>query len=284
MSPRRLWGVASLNTVLAVAQLVGGLAFASVALLADTLHQAIDVVGLVISAIALTLAARPATPRRTFGWGRADALGALVSGLILAASTVWIVWESIERLRTPAEVQGVGIIVLGVVGVVINGGSAWFLGRANALSVRAAQLHLLTDMAGSLAVVVSGVVVATTGWDRIDPIISLLISALVIHATVMLLIRAANLLLDATPSGIDLGEVEQVMRSVEGVTDVHHLHVWALAPGDVAVTAHVSVEGTDSVHLAQEKTRAIEGALAEQFGITHVTMQVECHPCDTPDH
>lgn len=285
MSVKRLWGVATLNVGLGVAQLVGGLAFASVALLADTLHQAIDAVGLVISAVALTLAARPATRRRTFGWGRADALGALVSGLVLAASTVWIVWESIERLGSPAAVDGWGVIALGVAGALINGGSARFLGRSHELSVRAARLHLLTDMAGSLGVVLSGVVVTTTGWDRIDPVISLLISVTVIYATVRLLVRAANMLLDATPAGIDVGEVEAAMRSVDGVTDVHHLHVWSLSPSDVAVTAHVEMEGEDAtVHVAQATAQEIEAVLSERFGITHTTVQVECHPCEAPDH
>ncbi len=285
LSVRRLWGVATLNVALGVAQLMGGLAFASVALLADTLHQAIDAVGLVISAVALTLAARPATRRRTFGWGRADALGALVSGLVLAASTVWIVWESVERLGSPAEVDGWGVVALGVAGALINGGSARFLGRSHELSVRAARLHLLTDMAGSLGVVLSGLVVATTGWDRIDPVISLLISATVIFATVRLLVRAANMLLDATPTGIDVAEVEAAMRSVADVTDVHHLHVWSLSPNDVAVTAHVEMEGEDAtVHAAQATAQEIEALLAERFGITHTTVQVECHACEAPDH
>lgn len=284
VTPRRLAGVATLNVVLALAQLVGGLAFASVALLADTAHQAIDAAGLVISAVAVYLLRRPPSHRRTFGWGRADALGALVSGLILAASVVWLVYEAIERLIEPADVDGWGVLVIGAIGALINGLSARFVGHGDELSVRAARIHLLTDMAGSLAVVVSGLVVALTDWARIDPLISLGISVVVALATIRLLAHAANVLLDAAPRGLHTAEIREAMQAVPGVSDVHHLHVWSLSPGDVAVTAHIAVDGASSVHDAQGQVRALEGVLAERFGINHLTVQVECHPCATPEH
>ena len=283
-SERRIVVVIALNAVLAVVQLVGGMVFSSMALLADTAHQAVDVVGLVVTLIALRLLREGPSARRTFGWGRADAVGAGVSGLILLATTGWVVVEAVLRLVEPEHVHGGGVLVLGAVGMVINGLSVWLLTGGVRLSERAARLHLLTDVAGSAAVLVAGAIVLTTGWDRVDPGASLVISVVVISATVGLLRRAGQVLTDATPAGIDADDVLATMRAVPGVSDVHHLHVWLIAPEEVAVSAHVLVAGDRSVHEAQVLTGEVERALQERFGVAELTVQVECHPCGDEAH
>lgn len=281
---RRLLIVIGLNVVLAVAQVIGGLAFGSVALLADTIHQAVDVVGLTASLVALRLLRRGPSPQRSFGWGRADAIGAGVSGLILLASTAWLLVEAVSRLADPTTVDGGPVALLGLFGVAVNGGCALLLSGGTHLSQRAARLHLFTDAGGSAAVVVAGVVVAVTGWNRVDPLVSIGLSVVVVWATWGLLRRAGQVLTDATPAGLAPEAITAVMKGVAGVTDVHHLHVWSLGPDDVAVSAHLLVDGERTVHEAQVLTAHVEDALRDRFGVSHLTVQVECHPCEAPDH
>ena len=283
-SERRLAGAAAANATLAVVQLIGGLAFASVALLADTAHQAVDALALGTSLVAARLARRPPSARRSFGWARADALGAAASALVLLASTGWLAVESVRRLVDPEAVEGVGVLVLGLVGVAVNGASLRLIGHGTALSIRAARLHLLTDLAGSAAVVVAAVLVTTLGWDRVDAVASLLITVLVVRASVSLARQAADVLLDAVPTGVDADAVCAAIAAIAGVDDVHHVHVRSIGLDALEATAHITLDGACSVHEAQVRVRAIEALLADRFGIGHVTVQVECHPCETPAH
>lgn len=191
VSNGRLGVAAAVNVGFAVVQVIVGLALGSVVVLADALHQVVDAIGLLTALVALTLLRRPATSTMSYGWGKADALGGYTSGLLLLGSVVWVVYESIERLFNPVEVDGGGVILIGIAGIVVNGASVLILGEGEHLSLKAARLHLLVDLAGSVIVVLAGVVLRGTSLTWIDPVASLLINALVLHGTWNVL-RAAD--------------------------------------------------------------------------------------------
>lgn len=278
-------GVASgINVGFAVVQVVVGLALGSVAVLADAAHQVVDALGLVTALIALTLARRPSDDQMSYGWGKADALGGLLSAVLLLVSVGWIVLEAVERLREPAEVSGVGVIAIGLAGIAVNGGSVVLVGHGHQLSVKAARLHLLTDLAGSVIVVVTGFVLAAGGWDGIDPLASLVLSALVLHATWRLARNAVDELLDRTPAAVTPDAIRGALADLGSVTDVHHVHSRPLGGGKVSVTAHVVVDGAQSLHEAQATIDEVSARLAERLGVAHTTLQLECHDCDAPEH
>jgi cobalt-zinc-cadmium efflux system protein len=284
-SPARLAWAIVLNAGLGIVQVIVGVVVTSVAVLADAGHQAVDAAGLGVALVAVRLVARPATARRTFGWARVDALGAVLSGLVLIATMAWVAVEAVRRLVHPDHVGGWGVLVIGLVGVVVNGLSIVVVGRHDEqLSLRAARLHLVTDLAGSLAVAVTGALVLGVGWERADPVISLLLVALVVRSCWQLLGSAGDVLLDRSPAHIDVAQLEAAVRGHDGVLDVHHLHVWSLGGGETAVSAHVVIDGEHTVHHAQAHLASLESMLATRFGIDHVTLQVECHECATPAH
>lgn len=281
----RLGGAAGLNVGFAVVQVAVGLAIGSVAVLADAVHQVVDAVGLVLALVAARLVQAGATSRSTYGLGRADALGALLSGSLLLASVGWIGWEAVERLGDPQEVAGLPVVAIGLVATSVNAGSLWLVGHHGAhLSLKAARLHLLTDLAGSLVVVVTGVVLAGTSWQWADPVASLLLCVAVLWSTTELLRRAVSELLDRTPVHLPVEAVERVVGATEGVQAVHHVHVRGLGAGRSSVTAHVEVSGRLPLHEAQGIVDRASATLRSELGVQHVTLQVECHACDEPAH
>ncbi len=280
----RLGAAAGLNVGFAAVQIVVGLTLGSVVVLADALHQIVDAVGLVTALIALVVLRRPATTAMTFGWGKADALGAYTSGLLLLGSIAWVVYEAIGRLLDPVDVDGGGVIVIGLAGIAVNGVSVVILGRGEILSVRAARLHLAVDLAGSVIVVVAGLLLAGTTLQWIDPVASLLVNALVLQGTWRLLRDAGAELMDRSPPHTTAAHIGDFILGREGVADVHHVHTRSIAPGVTSVTAHVVMDGTVSLHDAQEQMHVLQHELADRLGISHSTIQLECHNCADADH
>ena len=281
-SGRRLTGAAAINIGFAVVQVVAGLAIGAVVVLADAAHQAVDAIGLITAVIAVRVARRPATATWSFGLGKADALGGFISALLLLGSVAWIVFESIRRLLDPEPVDGVAVIVIGVLAIVVNGGSVWLVGHdhgAGAIAVRAARLHLLTDLAGSVIVVGAGAVLALGGPEWIDPVASLVLSAAVLWTTWHVIVSATSILLDRTPDRLSAADVEALLGSQPGIDRVHHVHLRPLGGSRVSVTAHVVVDGARSVHDAQAIVDDLRHVLASEHSITHSTLQLECHPC-----
>ncbi|MDZ7677485.1 MAG: cation diffusion facilitator family transporter [Acidimicrobiales bacterium] len=273
------------NTVLAVAQVVFGLLLGSIALIADSVHQITDVVGLGIALVAIRLAAWGVTRRNTWGWGRADVLGALFSAVLLLGSSVWIVIEATRRLLEPAEVHGWGVIVLAVVGLVVNSSSAMLLARVSGgLATRAAVVHLVGDAAGSAGVLVAGaaVLVADAAW--VDPAVAVAIALWVAWSGWQLLRSSTRVLMHVVPPEVETADVADTLESVEGVTAAHHLHLWEHVPGDLSLSAHLEVEGTMEVHESQTLLDEVRRRLHDRHGIDHTTFEVECHPCDDLVH
>jgi cobalt-zinc-cadmium efflux system protein len=275
------------NGGLFAVQIVAAIAFGSLALLADTAHLAADVVALTLAVIGQRLATRPATTRTTYGWERAEVLAALVNSLALTAISVWIVWEAIGRYTHPESVNGVGVAVVGAVGLAVNAGSAWIIGRASGanLNLRAAFWHLTSDALGSLGVMVSGVVI--TVWpsaDWVDPTISIAITLLVLVAAWGLLRDATSVLLERAPRGMDVAVIEQALLGAEDVAAVHHVHVWSLGSETPALSAHVVLHDEPTLHDAQLVGNRLRTLLAERFGVEHATLELECHDCAEPAH
>lgn len=274
------------NSVLLAAQVVVGLAIGSLALLSDSLHNASDVVALVVALVGQHLATRPATPRRSYGLARAEVLAALLNGTVLLALTAWVVVEAVERLGDPPVLDPLPLAVIGALGLAVNGGSAWYLDRTgdDSLNVRAAFWHLAADALGSMGVLVAAGAIAWFDAAWADPVASMLISLLVLAGVWHLLRDTVALLLESTPSGIDPDEVTEVLAAVDGVRSAHHLHIWGIDSQHAALTAHLDLESGTDLHRAQEIADEARRVLTTRFGIGHATFEPECHDCSDRDH
>src|SRR5215468_5143136 len=279
---------AALNIALVVAQVVFGLLANSVALIADAGHNLGDVLGLLLAWGAHGMARWQPTKRYTYGFRSASILAALFNGVILMVATGAIAWEALRRLAGTGEVAGVTVMIVAAIGIVVNGVSAWLLmaGREDDLNVRGAFLHLLGDAAISLGVVVAGAVIYVTGWNRLDPLASLLISGLIVWGTWGLLRESVMMSLAAVPEGIDRSRVESYLRGLPGVSEIHDLHIWAMSTTETALTAHLVRPGAG---LDDRLLHEISHELDRRFRISHATLQVEAgdteHACRlAPDH
>jgi cobalt-zinc-cadmium efflux system protein len=285
----RAFAIASaLNIALVVAQVVFGVLANSVALIADAGHNLGDVLGLLLAWGAHGMARWQPTERYTYGFRSASILVALFNGIILMVATGAIAWEALRRLAGTEDVAGVTVMVVAAIGIVVNGLSAWLLmtGRKGDLNIRAAFLHLLGDAAISFGVVVAGAVIYMTGWNRLDPLASLVISVLIVWGTWGLLREAVMMSLAAVPQGIDRAGVESYLRGLPGVSEVHDLHIWAMSTTETALTAHLVRPGAGlDDHLLHEISRELE----HRFKISHATLQIEAGDTEqvcrlAPDH
>jgi cobalt-zinc-cadmium efflux system protein len=273
-SRRALTTVLALTLGFTVVEVVGGFLTDSLALLADAGHMLSDSFAIGLALVALTLASRPSTPRRSFGFQRAEILAAFVNGITLVLIAGWIVWEAVGRFRDPPDVLGGWMLAVAATGLVVNAVSAAILARSGheSLNVRAAFRHVLADLLGSVGVVVAAIVILLTGWTTIDPLVSVAIALLIVVSAWSVLRDSTAILMEQTPSGVDAGAVAKAITDVPGVTSVHDLHVWTITSGFDALSAHVLVGRGEDCHRLR---REIERVLKERFGITHTTLQVE---------
>jgi cobalt-zinc-cadmium efflux system protein len=255
-------------------EVVGGLLTGSLALLADAVHMLSDNVALGLALIAVWLAGRPSTPERSFGYQRAEVLAALVNGLVLVALAIWIFVEAYGRLSDPPDVLGGWMLAVALVGLAGNLAAAWMLARTahGSLNMQAALRHVTADALGSGGVVVAALVILTTGWRYADPAVGALIAVLVLASSWTVLRDSVHILLEGTPRGIDARGLARRMAGMNGVVDVHDLHVWTITSGFVALSAHVLVEPGDDCHA---RRRELEHVLADEYGIEHTTLQVD---------
>ncbi|CAE6876453.1 cation diffusion facilitator family transporter [Paraburkholderia domus] len=264
----------ALNVAIVVVQAVYGVIAHSTALLADAGHNLSDVLGLLLAWGATWLAARRPSARYTFGYGSSSILASLANaGLLLFACGV-IVAEAIGRLMNPAPVAGLAVFVVATVGVVVNGFSAWLFmrGQKDDLNLRGAFLHMAADAAISAAVAISGLVILYTSWTWLDPVMSLLVVAVVVVGTWGLLRDSVRMALDAVPPGVDLQNIRDYLAEQPGVTDVHDLHVWALSTTGNALSAHLVMPAG---HPGDESIDGIVVTLRERFSMQHATLQVD---------
>jgi cobalt-zinc-cadmium efflux system protein len=271
----RLLGIVlALTATITVVELVGGILTGSLALLADAAHMLSDNVALSLALVAVWLAGRPSTPDRSFGYQRAEILAALANGVVLIALAIWIFVEAFGRFSDPPEVLGGWMLVVASVGLAGNLIAAAVLGRAShsSLNMRAALRHVIADALGSAGVVAAALVVLSTGWRYADPVAGALIAVLVLASSWSVLRESVHILLEGTPRGIDARELAGRLMGVQGVVDVHDLHVWTITSGFPALAAHVLVEPGDDCHA---RRRELEALLARDYGIEHTTLQVD---------
>lgn len=266
------------------AEVVGGLVFNSLALLADAAHMLSDVAALGIALFAQRLLDRPATAEHTFGLQRAEVLGAQLNAVTLFAASGWILYEAVRRLGSPPEVLGGGLLVVATAGLAVNVGSAVLLARAagRSLNMRGAYVHMTLDAAGSVAAIAAGVSVVVWNALWVDPVVSIAIAVLVLWSAGRLMRETVHVLLEGAPRHLDPGDVEAHLFADGAVSDVHHLHLWSLASDVPALSAHVVLGGELSLHDAQEEGDRLRRDLRERFGIEHTTLELECHGCEGP--
>lgn len=274
-----LWWALGLTATFLIAEVVGGLLTNSLALLSDAAHMATDVIALGISLTAVRLSRRPPDAKRTYGYARLEALGAMVNGGLLFLVAGYILWEAVRRFSEPPSVASTGMLVIAALGLVINLISMRLLkaGSGESLNVKGAYLEVWADMLGSVGVIVGALIITFTGFYIADPIIAVLIGLWVLPRTWILLREAGNVLMEGAPRGIDTEQVRAALLATPGVAALHDLHVWALSSTKPALAAHVVAEedASDGDALRIQ----LEQLLEARFEIHHVTLQIEATPC-----
>lgn len=266
------WAV-GLNLAFVAAEVTAGVLARSTALLADAGHNFSDALGLVLAGVAAWFATRPASAQRTFGYGKAPVIAALVNGLLLMFASGALALEAVKRIAAPEPTAGLWVMAVAGVGVLVNGGSAllFLRGRAHDVNARGAFLHLAADAAVSLAVILAGLAIWTTGWTWIDPAMALAVVAVIVASTWGLLREALDLAMDTAPAAVDVAAVRAFLVSQPGVAAVHDLHVWRHAAAATSLTAHVvAPDGVSADFLA-----GVSHRLRTEFGIAHATVQIE---------
>ena len=278
-------GVAvALTLAFVVIEAVAGWIAHSLALISDAGHNLADAAALGLSWYAIRIATKPSHEGMTFGYRRVEVFAALVNGLSLVLIAAVIAWEAIVRLRQPDEANGGTMIGVALSAIVLNVLiSVWLhRGSKDNLNIRSAYLHMLGDAVAALGVVIAGVLVLTTGAQWADPVVSLVIAVAIVYSSYGVLRESATILLEGTPPGLDMTAVGDAIRSVDGVRNVHDLHVWVLGPGVVACSCHVLV-GEQSIREGQQVLRGVVHKLEHHFHITHTTVQVEVEGCAVDD-
>ncbi len=258
-----------------VIELVGGILTNSLALQTDAFHMLTDVVALAYALVAVRLAQRPVSLRRTYGYYRVEILSAFLNGILLWAVVIFVFYEAIQRIQYPSDVQSLNMLIIAVLGLVANGLVAATLSRSRnaSLNLKGAFLHVMADALGSVGAISAGIIMFFTGWYQADPIASIMIGVLVFYSSGKLVRDSVNVLLEGVPSHIDVSAVERRILGMKGVKNIHDLHVWSIADTKMCcMSSHVVVE--DDTNGKDLVTKLIH-ILKEEFGIDHTTFQLE---------
>ncbi len=263
-----------------LAEVIGGFMLNSLALLSDAAHMFTDVAALAIALAAIRLARRAADNRRTFGYHRFEILAAAFNALLLFGVAAYILFEAWQRWSNPPAVQTTGVLVIAVLGLIVNLVSMRLLnaGKDASLNVKGAYLEVWSDLLGSVGVIVGALVIRFTGWNWVDTVIAVAIGLWVLPRTWILLRETVNILLEGVPDGVDLAAVRQALLGLRGVLALHDLHIWAVTSGKTSLSVHI-VHGAPGVDAA-ELLVAVRALLMSQFGIAHITVQLENAPCN----
>jgi len=278
MTRKRLIIALLVNALFLIVEVVGGIVTNSLALLADAGHMLTDVAALMLALFVARLAEQPATGKRTYGLLRAEVLGAFINGSALVVIVGVIVWEAFRRLNSTPEINAPVMVVIAVVGLFANAGSAWILfsSRNVTVNLKGAFLHMTADALGSIGAIVAGIVIMLTGWTTIDAVASLMIGVLIFWSSWGLLSKTVNILLEATPENIDYDEVKAALMELDHVREVHDLHIWTISSGIPSLSAHVKLkpECSDTAHW-QKCLKEAQTMVRERFEIIHSTIQFE---------
>ncbi|WP_029522360.1 cation diffusion facilitator family transporter [Persephonella sp. KM09-Lau-8] len=282
----KLFVAIALNILIVIAQIVAGLYSGSLALITDAIHNFQDVVSLIIAYVAIIFMAKKPTKRMTFGYLRSEVMAGFINSAFLLGAIFLIILNSIERLFKPEEVQSMYLIVIGGIAFIINAFSAWLLGfhhhhhgeeehhHHEDLNIKAAYLHLLSDAGISLGVVIGGVIIYFYGIYWVDPLISILFSLYILKETIPVLKKSYMILMEATPSNLNIADIKKEILSIPQIKDVHDIHVWALSSKDIYLSAHVSLEGQTTIEDFNKILEELKERLG-RYGINHITVQPE---------
>ena len=258
-----------------IAELVGGILSGSLALIADAGHMLTDTVALFLAWLGFRLGRRPADARRSFGYSRLEVLAGLINALTLFALVGWIAYEAVQRFLTPHEVLAGPMFVVAVLGLVVNLVVFRILSTADAehVNIKGAMLHVIGDLLGSVGAIAAAIIIWLTGWMPIDPILSVLVSLLILRSAWALLMRTFNILMEGAPDGFDAEKLQQdLAAAIPGLASVGHLHVWSLSSGQTMATLEIAlVPGADPL----ETTAAVRRALLEDHGVNHATIEID---------
>lgn len=268
-----LWTGVVLTFGFALVEALFGWYAHSLALLSDAGHMLADSLTLILAAVAAWIAKRPPSYKHSYGLGRAEVIAALTSSVIIFVIVIMLAIEAIYRLESPSEVKGGTVIIVAILGIIINFVIAWILSLGEkTLNMRAALLHVIGDLLGSVAALISGAIVYYNGWALIDPILSLFICALVLFSSIRLLRDTFSVLMEGVPPHLNYNEISDAINQIEHVTSLHDLHIWTLSSGKVILTAHVTVNDLNSWVNALMQ---IQQLLREKYQIDHITIQAE---------
>ena len=278
------WSLAA-TTAFVLVELVAGLKAHSLALLSDAGHNFTDALALGLAWAGFYLQSKPADEVKTYGYHRAGVLSAFVNALTLVGLSVWIIYESVSRLRAPEPVNETIMMVVAGLGLALNGGIMLALKAAsrNDINIRSAFVHMLGDALGSVAIVAGAVVIRYTGWVRVDPILSILIALLIVWTAWDIIRESLNILLEGLPRGIRLADVTRAMGGVGGVLGVHDLHIWSLGSSTHALSCHVLIEDVPP-SASETILRSLNALLEQRFGIAHTTVQFEHVSCGISEY
>ena len=278
---RRLLVALSITGLMTIVELAGGLMSNSLALIGDAGHMFTDTLALGLSLFALNLAKRPASQTKTYGYYRAEILAALINGAILVLVSAYIFYEAYHRFVEPPEVRGGLMLIVAAIGLVANVVGISILRSASRgnLNVKGAFLHMWSDTVSSVGVIAAGIIILLTGRTIADPIISIIIGLLILRGAGGLVLESINILLEAVPKHLDVGQINNAIQKIKGVRDVHDVHLWAITSGMYAMSCHLLIED-QMVSNCTQIVEEVNQTLSKEFGISHSTVQLECEECE----
>jgi len=278
---RRLLVALSITGLMTIVELAGGLISNSLALIGDAGHMFTDTLALGLSLFALNLAKRPASQTKTYGYYRAEILAALVNGTILVLVSAYIFYEAYHRFVEPPEVRGGLMLIVAAIGLAANvvGISVLRSAGSRNLNVKGAFLHMWSDTLSSLGVIAAGAIILLTGRTIADPIISIIIGLLILRGAGGLVWESINILLEAVPKHLDVSRINDAVRKIKGVRDIHDVHLWAITSGMYAMSCHLLIED-QMVSNCTQIVEEVNKTLSQGFGISHSTVQLECEECE----
>ena len=265
-----------------VAEVIGGLLSGSLALLSDAGHMLVDALALGLSMFALTIARRPSTPTRTYGYHRVEIMAALANGTTLVLISIYIFYEAYQRFLEPTPVQAPLMLAVAAIGLLANLAGILLLRKASRhnLNIKAAFWHIVGDTISSVGVIIGGVIIVFTGWYIVDPIIAVIIGFIILWGAARLVIESADILLEAVPRHIEVEKVIETIKNTTGVDEVHDIHIWTITSGIHALSAHLII-ADQMVSQSTEIVEKVTHDLSENFSITHTTLQLECEKCES---
>ena len=264
----------ALTATYAVVEVIGGILTGSLALISDAAHMGTDVLGLGMALAAIYLAKRPAAGQRTYGTYRLEVLAAVINGLLLFGVAFYVLYEAVQRFRHPPEVLGLPMLVVASVGLVVNIISFRLLtsGAKESLNVKGAYLEVLSDLLGSVGVIIGAIVITVTGFRYVDAIVAAAIGLFILPRTWQLMRQALRIIMEVAPPGVDIDAATRDLAAIPGVLEVHDLHIWTLTSGMEAATVHVMIDDEADWHAVLDQSRQL---LAERYGVTHPTIQLD---------